>query len=254
MKSNKKGRKGVRDTVDNKHAGRDKSISSRRSAGTTELLKKLKREKQTPKQKAAMKVYKNGYAKGGLVAFRIDGSSNSNNKSDEPVSAAQMNQTMNDRLLIMPNRIVTKDSDAATRRAVFDKFHANKKDFIKAEEFAGEGKIIQILKYENTEAHGDFQPGIQFTCREPETGQERLWTTSSTRAIEAVEPYVERGVDMIRVYKTGTNKNNTYYFAEEVNDGHSSKSSTTAAATPKKRKKKSVTTTTAGKKKNLIRV
>lgn len=206
MKSTKKERNdGVGRTVDNNATGRDKHIStSSRSAGTTGKRKKSssignsssknsknrntttkKKVKQptTTKLKSAQKVYKNGYVKGGLVAFRVDGGGGEDRSkvSDGEPHLEQARQPMLNTNMILPNRIVNvMDSDEATRRAAFDKFHASRKNFIKAEEFAGKGKILQILKYENTEEHGNFQSGMQFTCREPETGLERLWTTSGS--------------------------------------------------------------------------
>jgi hypothetical protein len=95
-------------------------------------------------------------------------------------------------------------------------FMARKLKFVRAEEFAGKGKFVEILDVD-TEAEGKFGPSVQIRLREPKNGIERIWNVSSVRALKAISPLLENGISLMRVWTTG-NGMDTQYFAEEV--GH----------------------------------
>lgn len=86
--------------------------------------------------------------------------------------------------------------------------------YIKAVEFEGNGKVLEIIKAE-ADLKGKFGEAIQFLVREPETNKERLWTTSSSRAIAAVFALMKKGQNLMRIWSTGTGTDKQYY-AEAV--------------------------------------
>lgn len=95
-------------------------------------------------------------------------------------------------------------------------FMARKLKFVRAEEFAGKGKSIEILDVD-TEVDGKFGPSVQIKLREPKSERERIWNISSIRALKAISPLLEKGITFMHVWKTGEDKD-TQYYAKEV--GH----------------------------------
>jgi hypothetical protein len=93
-------------------------------------------------------------------------------------------------------------------------FMAQKFKFVRAEEFAGKGKSMEILEVD-TEVDGKFGPAVQIKLREPHDAKERIWNTSSIRALKAISPLIERGATLMRVWTTGKGMD-TQYFAEEI--------------------------------------
>jgi hypothetical protein len=93
-------------------------------------------------------------------------------------------------------------------------FRKKKSKFVRVDEFAGKGKTIEILEIEN-DPNGRFGDTIQIKFREPKTNTERIWSTSSIRAINAIYPLVERGVTLIHVWTVGKGMD-TQYYAKEV--------------------------------------
>jgi hypothetical protein len=106
-----------------------------------------------------------------------------------------------------------KSPEAKARLEKVKEFIAHKSKFIKAEEFAGKGKILEILDID-TEANGKFGESVQFKFREPKNNTERIWNTSSTRALRAVTPLLEKGISLIHVWTTGTGTDTMYYAKE----------------------------------------
>ncbi len=93
-------------------------------------------------------------------------------------------------------------------------FMARKSKFVRAQEFAGKGKTLEILDLED-DVKGKFGDTLQIKLREPETNTERIWSTSSIRAINAIYPLIKRGVTLIHVWTTGIDMD-TQYYAKEV--------------------------------------
>jgi hypothetical protein len=91
---------------------------------------------------------------------------------------------------------------------------AKKFKFVKAEEFAGKGKSIEILDVD-TEADGKFGPSVQIRLREPRSENERIWNVSSIRALKAISPLFEKGITLMHVWTTGKGMD-TQYYAKEV--------------------------------------
>ena len=91
---------------------------------------------------------------------------------------------------------------------------ARKSKFVRAQEFTGKGKTLQILDVED-DVNGKFGDSIQIKLREPETNTERIWSTSSIRALNAIYPLIKRGVTLIHVWTTGKDMD-TQYYAKEV--------------------------------------
>ena len=84
---------------------------------------------------------------------------------------------------------------------------------MRADEFAGKGKTIEILEIEDN-VKGKFGDTIQVKLREVETNAERIWSISGIRATNALLPLVERGIKRIHVWTTGTGTNTMYYAKE----------------------------------------
>lgn len=95
-------------------------------------------------------------------------------------------------------------------------FMARKSKFVRAEEFAGKGKSIEMLEVD-TEVDGKFGPSVQIKLREPNNEKERIWNTGSIRALRAISPLFEKGITMMHVWTTGKGMD-TQYYAKEV--GH----------------------------------
>ena len=115
------------------------------------------------------------------------------------------------------NKVHTKLSPKA--EANFRKikeFMARKSKFVRAEEFAGKGKTIEILDVD-TEVDGTFGPSVQIKFREPKNEKERIWNTGSIRALRAISPLYETGITLMHVWTTGKGMD-TQYYAKEV--GH----------------------------------
>ena len=92
-------------------------------------------------------------------------------------------------------------------------FRKKKSKFVRADEFAGKGKTIEILEIED-DVKGKFGDTIQVKLREVETNAERIWSISGIRATNALLPLVERGIKRIHVWTTGTGTNTMYYAKE----------------------------------------
>jgi hypothetical protein len=92
-------------------------------------------------------------------------------------------------------------------------FRKKKSKFVRADEFAGKGKTIEILEIED-DVKGKFGDTIQVKLREAETNAERIWSISGIRATNALLPLVERGIKRIHVWTTGTGTNTMYYAKE----------------------------------------
>ena len=115
------------------------------------------------------------------------------------------------------NKVQTKLSPKA--EANFRKvkeFMAQQLKFVRAEEFAGKGKSIEILDV-NTEVDGKFGPSVQIKLREPKNERERIWNTGSVRALKAISPLFEKGITLMHVWTTGKGMD-TQYYAKEL--GH----------------------------------
>ena len=93
-------------------------------------------------------------------------------------------------------------------------FMARKSKFVRAEEFAGKGKSIEILDVD-TEVDGKFGPAVQIKFKEPKNEMERIWNTGSIRALSAISPLFEKGITLMHVWTTGKGMD-TQYYAREV--------------------------------------
>ena len=98
---------------------------------------------------------------------------------------------------------------------------AKKSKVVRAEEFAGKGKIMEVLDVD-TEANGKFGESVHIKFREPETKNERIWNTSSIRALTAVSPLLEKGITLLHIWTTGTGMD-TMYYAEDANEVQSTR-------------------------------
>ena len=84
-------------------------------------------------------------------------------------------------------------------------------------------------------------------------GKERLWNTSNTKAIDAVQPYLIKGINLLHVYKIDTGRKNADFFAEKVDnsDGvgnQNNKSSSSATTTT------NISSSSKSKKKKKLKV
>ena len=96
---------------------------------------------------------------------------------------------------------------------------AQKSKFIRASEFAGKGKILEILDVD-TEFEGKFGPTVQLKVKESNSNNERIWNITSVRALIGISPLLDKGVTLIHVWTTGSGMD-TMYHVREVgsNDG-----------------------------------
>ncbi len=93
---------------------------------------------------------------------------------------------------------------------------AQKYKFIRASEFAGKGKTLEVLDVD-TEANGKFGPTVQLKVKEPKSSKERIWNITSIRALRAVTPLLEEDITLIHVWTTGTGTD-TMYHVKEVDE------------------------------------
>jgi hypothetical protein len=100
-------------------------------------------------------------------------------------------------------------------------FMAQKFKFVRADEFAGKGKSIEILDVD-TEVNGKFGPSVQIKLKEPRSENERIWNVSSIRALKAISPLFEKGITLMHVWTTGKGMD-TQYYAKEVGGRQGSK-------------------------------
>lgn len=100
-------------------------------------------------------------------------------------------------------------------------FMTKKFKFVRAEEFAGKGKSIEVLDVD-TEVDGKFGPTVQIRLREPRSENERIWNVSSVRALKAISPLFEKGITLMHVWTTGKGMD-TQYYAKEVGGQQGSK-------------------------------
>jgi hypothetical protein len=117
------------------------------------------------------------------------------------------------------NKVHTKLSPKA--EANFRKvkeFMAQKSKFVRAEEFAGKGKTIEILDVD-TEGNGKFGPAVQIKLREPTNEKEGIWNTGSIRALSAISPLFEKGITLMHVWTTGQGMDTQYYAKEMGRQG-----------------------------------
>ena len=113
------------------------------------------------------------------------------------------------------NKVHTKLSPKAEANLrKVKEFMARKAKFVRAEEFAGKGKTIEILDVD-TEVDGKFGPSVQIKFREPKNENERIWNTGSIRALSAISPLFEKGIMLMHVWTTGKGMD-TQYYAKEV--------------------------------------
>jgi hypothetical protein len=110
---------------------------------------------------------------------------------------------------------------------------AEKSKFIRPEEFEGVGKVLDILNVD-TEANGKYGPSVQFAVKEPKSNRERIWNCSSFRALKAVEPLLEIGNTLLRVWTTGIGTEKLYH-AEAVGSDVSSTGSARKGSVRKRR-------------------
>jgi len=91
-----------------------------------------------------------------------------------------------------------------------EEFRAKKSKFVRAEEFAGKGKTLEVLDVEY-DVNGKFGDTIQIKFKEPKTNTERIRSTWSIRAINAIYPLLEQGVLLMHVWTTGKAMDSMYY-------------------------------------------
>lgn len=101
-------------------------------------------------------------------------------------------------------------SEAEARFRKIKEVMAEKSKFISPEEFAGAGKILDILDVD-PEAKGKYGPVVQFKVKEPKSNRERIWNVSSIRALRAINPLLEKGKRLIHVWTTGTGTDKLYH-------------------------------------------
>ena len=106
------------------------------------------------------------------------------------------------------NKLRNLSAEAQARYKKVQDFKAEKSKFIRSEEFEGDGKIIEILDID-TKAEGKYGPTIQFAVREPKSNRNRIWDCSSIRAVKAIDPLLEIGESLIRVWTTGVRHRET---------------------------------------------
>jgi hypothetical protein len=109
-------------------------------------------------------------------------------------------------------------AEAQARYKKVQDFKAEKSKFIRSEEFEGDGKIIEILDID-TKAEGKYGPTIQFAVRDPKSNRNRIWDCSSIRAAKAIDPLLEIGESLIRVWTTGVGTEKLYHAEAVDNDG-----------------------------------
>jgi hypothetical protein len=115
------------------------------------------------------------------------------------------------------NAVGKLSSEAEARFRRIKEVMAEKSKYIKPDEFAGAGKIIDILDVD-PDAISKYGPVVQFAVKEPKTNRDRIWPCTSIRALTAINPLLEKGKRLIHVWTTGTGTDKMYY-AEAVSGG-----------------------------------
>ena len=114
-----------------------------------------------------------------------------------------------------------KSQEAVARLKKVKDFIAQKSKFVSANEFAGNGKTLDILDYSN--ADGKYGPVLQVKFRDPRNNRERIWNISGVRAAKAIEPLLQQDIRLMHVWTTG-NGTDTMYYAKDAR-GRQQKSS-----------------------------
>jgi hypothetical protein len=104
--------------------------------------------------------------------------------------------------------------EALARLKKIKEILAQKSKFIRASEFAGNGKTIEVLDVD-TEVDGKFGPTVQLKVKEPKSNNERIWPVTSVRALREVSPLLDKGTTLMHVWTTGTGVD-TMYNVKEV--------------------------------------
>ncbi|MPZ07059.1 MAG: hypothetical protein GEU26_11705 [Nitrososphaeraceae archaeon] len=143
-----------------------------------------------------------------------------NRKNRGVSSTKKRRKAVGDKLISISNRSTgtrvqkTKLSPkAAANLKKVKEFMAGKLKFVRPVEFAGKGKSIEILDID-TEANGKFGPCVQIKLKEPESGNERIWNTTSIRALRVVFSLFEGGITRMHVWTRGTGTDTQYYAKE----------------------------------------
>lgn len=91
---------------------------------------------------------------------------------------------------------------------------ASKSRFVKAEEFAGKGLVIEILAVEKIKK-GKFGETLQVKLLDVKDNKERLWGITGQRAGAAVMSMMAKGIKRMVIWTKGRGMN-TQYFAKPV--------------------------------------
>jgi hypothetical protein len=188
---------GVSSTTVNKTSVRDKRISGRKT-GTTTVRRKVK-----------------AGSKGVVVASQVQ-------SQPQPLHQKKKINTLAD---------LATTPEAKANVNMLDAFlaeSAKNSPYIKAVEFKGAGKRLEILSAEidrtpfnittNNNRNGQQQqrqrtgPRMVFTCKDldDKDNRERIWTAGQM-AVLAIKPLYDKGERVMRVWSRGVDQNTKYY-------------------------------------------
>jgi hypothetical protein len=215
MKSTKK--VSARGTTNTKKTAGDKSISSR-NTGNTGVRKKEER----PRNKSNNSSRKNATATSSTTT-------NSKIRSDKD-GFAVTGATSRGRSIVAATDAISNNNNPLAALAttpegienanLMQQFLAEKSknsQYIGANEFAGVGKKLLILERE-FQPKGKFNNGpvMVYKCNDLDLNKERIWNAGSSSAVMAVQPWLAKGIKMLRVWAEGTDMKKKYYASDQL--------------------------------------